>query len=160
MELENGFVEDVPGIDVAPKRISPISPGASGFVCNWNGICFDSTSPFFPPLSLAEVSNTVTALSARTLPSFRLHVFRRHINTYSRLPCLGKISGRLPFNCKSSTMMSLHTLQRASAADGGMDESNHVYEALIVSTTTYSKQNSRSGPSISGFGIPVALPSD
>jgi hypothetical protein len=77
---------------LAPKRYCP--PFREGFV----GRLPDSDSVFIIFFSTFAASDTRTPRSALTLPSLCLQVCRRHDNTYKRLSCLGKISGRFPFS--------------------------------------------------------------
>lgn len=102
-EVDEGFT---------PKRDSPKS--------------FDCFGGCIPAISLGVVallcllatSVILTPRRTLTLPSFRLHVFRRQVSTYSRLSWPGK-SGSSPFNCSNTIIRSLQTLHFASAADGG-----------------------------------------
>lgn len=117
--VEKGFAEEVVEDGLAPNKVSPIlTAGFAG--------CFSALGSVFVFSFLSlKTSEIRTPRNALTLPSLRLHVFRRHDNTYKRLSCPGKYSGRSPFSWRSRTMRSLHTLHLASAADGGVDGSSH-----------------------------------
>jgi hypothetical protein len=115
VEVEDGFVPN----NVSPKFISDVEIGVSPSNC-------DLAFPF--RLSFAATSVTLMPLRAFTLPSLRLHVFRRHVITYKRLSCPEKNSGRSPFNCRSKTMKSSHTLHFANVAEGGVVGSSQVWQ--------------------------------
>lgn len=86
-EVEKGFTKEL--LDgLAPKSISP---SLAGFFTASTGS--DSGSFLF---SFSGTSVTLTPRSARTLPSLRRHVLRLHENTYRRLSCPVKNSGRSP----------------------------------------------------------------
>lgn len=115
VDLEDGAVQNrasprfVAGLDIED---SPLDPNLA---CSFR-------------LSFAAISVILTPRSAFTLPSLRLHVLRRHARTYKRLSCPGKNSGRSPFNCRSKTVISLHTLHLAKAAEGGQVGSSQVWK--------------------------------
>ena len=115
VELEEGFVPKI----ISPKFAAGFGTGTSDFV---------SALALSFRLSFGATSVILVPRNALTLPSLRLHVFRRHANTYRRLSCPGKDSGRSPFNCRSKTMRSLHILHFANAAEGGLEGSSHVLE--------------------------------
>lgn len=115
VELEECFVPN----RVCPKFTAVLTLGASPF---------DAALLFSPRLSSSATLVILTPRSTLTLPCFRLHVFRRHVNTYKRLSWPGKNPGRSPFNCSSKTMRSLHTLHFANAAGGGVVGSSQVCE--------------------------------
>ena len=118
--VENGFPEEDLVEGLVPKRLSPILRG--GFAgCN-SVVAFVSV---FLPLSFGATVGTLTPRNTRTLPSFRLQVFRRHVRIYSRRSWPSN-SGSSPFNCSSRTIRSLHTLHLARAAEGGENGSSHV----------------------------------
>ena len=132
--MENGFAEDELDEGFAPNRVSPILiTGLEG-----NASAFDSAFMLSFFLSFAT-SDILIPRNARTLPSFRLHVFRLHDNTYNRLPWPGKNSGRSPLSWRRRTMRSLHTLHFASEADGGVERSSHSWArwSAAVFKTTY-----------------------
>ena len=117
---EKGFAVEELLDGFAPKSDSPnLTSGFGGWVRGFVSVGFD----FF---SLATNSDILTPRKTLTLPSLRLHVFRRQLSTYSRLSWPGK-SGRSPFNCRSKTIRSLQTLHFARATDGGEDGSTHVW---------------------------------
>lgn len=99
--VEKGFL----GAATLPAGFTPnrLSPN-----CVDRGVLFGATcgSGFTSASAglLPAVLNDLTPLMARILPSFRRHVFLRHVKTYNRLSWPGKCSGRSPFSCKSSTM--------------------------------------------------------
>lgn len=119
--LENGFPPEAPR-GFAPNSDSP-RPGPSFFFSS--GSTF--VSGFFSP-TCAFVSapsfQTLTPLSARTLPAFRRHVALRQAKTYSRRSCVGNFSGSSPFSCRSRAIMSLQTLHLAKAAEGDLSASS------------------------------------
>lgn len=125
-ETENGFEEDEVPIGLTPNKLSPIFVEVIDIICD-NEAGFDSPLLVVFRQSLAKASEIRTPLNARTLPSLRLHVFRRHASTYRRLSCPGNISGKFPFNCRSKTIRSLQTLHFTRAAEGGIAGSNQVY---------------------------------
>lgn len=127
VEVENGFDEEELAAGFTPNKLSPMFVEVKTFGCNCKGVGIESTSPVAFRRSLAEDSETRMPRSTRTLPSLRLHVFRRHVSTYNRLSCPGKLSGRSPFNCSSKTIRSLHTWHFASDAEGGTAGSSHDY---------------------------------
>ena len=118
--VENGLAEEEADDDFAPNRVSPKL--VVGFAA-----CFSALSSVFEVSFLSFATVILTPRKALTLPSFRLHVFRRHDSTYNRLSCPGKNSGRSPFSWRRRTMRSLHTLHFARVADGGVDGSSHSY---------------------------------
>ena len=71
--VEKGFADDELADGFAPKRVSPIPVFLIGFGAAFGADCsflsFNATSDIFVP------RNTLT------LPSLRLHVFLRHVNT-------------------------------------------------------------------------------
>jgi hypothetical protein len=129
VEVENGFEEDEVPVGLTPNKPSPIFVEVMEFTCDREA-GFDSPSSLRFRRSLTEASEILTPLKARTLPSLRLHVFRRQVNTYSRLSCPGKTSGKSPFSWRSKTIRSLHTLHLTRAADGGRAGSSQVYEII------------------------------
>lgn len=87
VEVENGFeAEELPA-GFTPNKLSPIFAEATTFICDCEDAGFDSASPVAFRWFLAEDSEIRTPRSTRTLPSLRLHVFRRQVSTYSRLSC-------------------------------------------------------------------------
>lgn len=115
VELEDGAV---------PNKVSPKFVAGLDFA---DSLLDPNVASSFR-LSFAATSVVLMPRSARTLPSFRLQVLRRHARTYKRLSCPGKNSGRSPFNCRSRTVRSLHTLHLAKAADGGQVDSSQVWK--------------------------------
>ena len=90
VEAENGFEEEELPAGFTPNKLSPIFVEVTAFICDCEDAGFDSASPVAFRRSLAGNSEIRTPRSTRTLPSLRLHVFRRQVNTYSRLSCPGK----------------------------------------------------------------------
>jgi len=121
--VENGFAEAGFDEGLAPNNCSPMlitgfGTAASSFLM----------SVVFPSLLFGgAISEIRTPRNTFTLPSFRLQVFRRQVKTYNLLSCPGKTAGRSPFNCKSRTMRSLHTLHFARVAEGGAKGSSQVF---------------------------------
>jgi hypothetical protein len=124
--VENGFEEDELPAGFTPNKLSPIFVEVTTFICDCDDAGFDSASPVVFRRSLAEDSEIRTPRNTRTLPSLRLHAFRRQVSTYSRLSCPGKLSGKSPFNCNNKTIRSLHTLHFARVAEGGVVGFSHV----------------------------------
>jgi len=119
--FEKGFAEAL-FAGFTPNKLSP-KP-----FCTWTG-CFKASLNSVFDCSFVSFTGTSVALTPRmerTLPSLRRQVLRLHENTYSRLSCPGKNSGRSPLSCRSKTIGSLHTLHFASAAEGGLEGSSHV----------------------------------
>lgn len=73
--VEKGFADDGFEEGFAPKRVSPRF--TAGFDA---GVSF-SESAFSFLLSFEATSDMLTPRTALTLPSLRLHVLRRHVNT-------------------------------------------------------------------------------
>ena len=125
--VENGFAEETFDEGFAPNNVSPIlTGGVAGLESAFGSALVFS---FFFSFATSEI---LIPRNARTLPSFRLHVFRRHDNKYSRLSWLGKNSGRSPFSWRRRTMRSLHTLHFARVADGGAKGSSHSWVELLA----------------------------
>jgi len=76
---EKGFADDERICGFVPKRDSP------RLVVGFKGIVFSLSLASLSFFSLVTTSVIRTPRSTRTLPSFRLHVFRRHVKMYSRL---------------------------------------------------------------------------
>lgn len=117
--VEKGFADEEEDKGFAPNRASPmLTAGFAG--------CFSALGSIFVFSFLSfAISEILTPRNALTLPSLRLHIFRRHDSTYSRLSCPGKNSGRSPFSWSRRTMRSLHTLHFARVAEGVMEGSSH-----------------------------------
>jgi hypothetical protein len=90
VDVENGFDEEELPAGFTPNKFSPMFVEEEVFTCDCEDAGLDSASPVVFRLSLAEDSEIRTPRSIRTLPSLRLHVFRRQVSTYSRLSCPGK----------------------------------------------------------------------
>lgn len=89
-EVENGFEEEELLTCFTPNMLSPIFVEVTVFICDCEDADLDFASPVVFRRSLAGDSEIRTPRSTRTLPSLRLHVFRRQVSTYSRLSCPGK----------------------------------------------------------------------
>lgn len=122
--VEKGFAEpNGDPIVLAPKSVSPKLDG--GFGISSFGFTSSCCSFFLFSVTAVAPRDILTLRRARMLPSFRRQVLRRHAKTYNRRSWPGKRSGNSPFSCSSNTIKSLQTLQRASAADGGLLGSSH-----------------------------------
>jgi hypothetical protein len=133
VEVENGFEEEELPAGFTPNKLSPIFAEVTIFICDCEDAGLDSASPVVFRRSLAEDSEIRAPRSTRTLPSLRLHDFRRQVSTYSRLSCPGKWPGKSPFNCNNKTIRSLHTLHFARVAEGGLVGSSHAYFSYFKS---------------------------
>ncbi len=79
MLVENGLVEVEVDNETPPNKAWPRA------ALEITGDCSISLVFVSFPLIFEGESEIITPRKARTLPSLRLHVFRRHVNTYSRL---------------------------------------------------------------------------
>lgn len=122
--IENGFAF-VLELGLAPNNASPIL--TAGFEAATSGFAV-----LFSLFSFGVATSVILVpRNTLTLPSLRLHVLRRHVNTYNLLSCPGKCSGRSPLSWRRRTMRSLQTLHFARAADGGVVGLSHVWVGNI-----------------------------
>ena len=117
--VENGFEDEGPVKGFAPNKDSPI--WVIGFA-GWVIALRLASLGFF---SFGAISVTRNPRNTRTLPCFRLQVLRLHDKIYNQRSWPGN-SGTSPFSWRRRTIMSLHILHLARAADGGDIESIHV----------------------------------
>jgi hypothetical protein len=128
--VEKGFEKGFVGVGVRAPLDTPNSDcPISGWGCS---SCWTlGFSPFACVLLPAPFAMR-TPRSARTLPSFRRHVFLRHVQMYNRRSCPGKCWGRLPSSCRSRLSKPLQTLHLAIAPEGAVFSSSHDYAISSV----------------------------
>lgn len=126
--VEKGLLEGKAALDGAtPNRDAPMfwvaafGPSASWEDCCGAGVLSVFLLDFDCPLA------TLVPRMPLTLPSFRLHVLRRQAKRYSRRSWPGKRSGMSPLSWRSRDMSPLQTLHFASAPEGAVVPSSHVY---------------------------------
>lgn len=120
--LEKGFAEaEAPAPFCTPKRDSPIlnCGFSSGF------------SSFFSILAAGILLLAPFAMRTPriplTLPSFLLHVLRRHVQMYNRRSWPGKVSGMSPLSSSKRLRRPLQTLHLARAPEGAVLSSIQLY---------------------------------
>jgi hypothetical protein len=128
--VEKGFEKGFAGVAV---RAPLDTPNSDCPISDWgSSSCWTLGFSAFACVLLPAPFAMRTPRSARTLPSFRRHVFLRHVQMYSRRSCPGKCWGRLPSSCRSRLSKPLQTLHLAVAPEGAVFSSSHDYAISSV----------------------------
>lgn len=120
---EKRFADVEGGGEETPKSAAPMSVDGFGSVVSLT---------FGFEVVVSGLFVTLLPLTPLILPSFRRQALRLQVKRYSRRSWSGNRDGRSPFSCSSRLMNELQTLHFASAPEGAVSSSSHVWRDILA----------------------------